>query len=116
MYAQLRFGILPLRIETGRFKNIKDPHTGHFRKLRPEERLCEICNCNEIEDEIHFVCHCAKYAERRNELYDIVQQKTPDFVSLNDTQKFKHLLMNECLLTSLYISDIWTIRSNILYN
>ena len=44
LLAQLRFGILPLRIETGRFKNVKDQQTGQFRRLRPEERLCEICN------------------------------------------------------------------------
>ena len=58
LFAQLRFGILPIRIETGRFKNIRDAESGQYRKLKPDERLCEICMSNEIENEIHFVCRC----------------------------------------------------------
>ena len=38
--AQFRFGILPLNIETGRFRN-----------QALEERLCTLCEFNEIEDE-----------------------------------------------------------------
>ena len=116
LFAQLRFGILPLRIETGRFRNTKDTQTGQMRKLKPEERLCEICNSNEIEDEIHFVCRCTQYLKQRNILYNVVQQKLPDFALFNDEQKFKHLMLNEYMLTSAFISDIWTIRSNMLYN
>ena len=40
---QFRFGILPLNIETGRFRN------------QPvQDRLCTLCEFNEIEDECHF--------------------------------------------------------------
>ena len=52
--AQLRLGILPLRIETGRFENLKDSLTGRFRKLKVEVRKCQICNLDDIEDEKHF--------------------------------------------------------------
>ncbi len=45
LLTQFRLGILPLHIETGRFRNMK-----------PEERLCFICNTNVIEDEQHFAC------------------------------------------------------------
>ena len=55
LLAQLRSGILPLRLETGRFQNIRDENTGHFQKLKVEERVCTLCNLNCIEDEIHFV-------------------------------------------------------------
>ena len=41
---QLRSGILPSRLETGRFQNIRDKNTGHFRKLKAEERVCTLCN------------------------------------------------------------------------
>ena len=34
LLVQLRSGILPLRLETGRFQNIKDENTGYFRKLK----------------------------------------------------------------------------------
>ncbi len=41
--AQFQLGILPLHIETGRFRNMKSI-----------EQLCFICNTNVIEDEQHF--------------------------------------------------------------
>lgn len=53
--AQLRCGILPLRVETGRFRN--EPLT---------DRLCVFCNLNEIENEIHFILKCTLYNDLRN--------------------------------------------------
>ena len=37
IFAQFRAGILPLMIEVGRFKNVRDETTGLFRKLNAEE-------------------------------------------------------------------------------
>ena len=54
--AQFRFGILPLNIETGRFRN-----------QALEERLCTLCEFNEIEDESHFLFKCSLYDELRSE-------------------------------------------------
>jgi hypothetical protein len=34
LYAQFKSGILPLHIETGRYANIRDPHTGNHRKTQ----------------------------------------------------------------------------------
>ena len=56
--AQFRMGVLPLEIETGRFKNIQ-----------PEERYCVLCNQGLVEDEKHFLCTCKLYASIRNELF-----------------------------------------------
>ena len=47
LLAQLRMGILPLRVETGRFVN---------ESLN--DRICTLCDLHDIEDEIHFVCRC----------------------------------------------------------
>ena len=44
---QFRCGFLPLRIETGRYVGEK-----------PEERLCKICDSQQVEDETHF-CYTA---------------------------------------------------------
>ena len=41
--AQLRMRILSIKIETGRFRN-----------MPLDERICELCRINEIEDEEHF--------------------------------------------------------------
>ena len=49
-----RFGILPLNIETGRFRN------------QPiEQRICNLCELNEIEDELHFLFKCTLYNDCR---------------------------------------------------
>ena len=48
-------GILPIALETVRCKRIRDPVTKTFRSLRVEERLCNMCDISETEDEIHFV-------------------------------------------------------------
>ena len=38
MVAQIRMGILPIRIETGRFTNLKI-----------EQRLCQLCDTDKVE-------------------------------------------------------------------
>ena len=56
MLGQLRSGILPLEIETGRFRNIP-----------PHKRICHVCNQNNVENEYHFLFACPLYEVlRRN--------------------------------------------------
>ena len=93
--AQLRLGILPLPIETGRFENIKDSLTGRFRKLKVEERKCQICNLDDIEDEKHFLCICQVYDGERYLMYEKVMEKNCDFVNLSTEMKFKYLVTHE---------------------
>ena len=45
--AKLRWGVLPVKIETGPFVN-----------LASEDRVYEVCNLNEMKDELHFICKC----------------------------------------------------------
>ena len=42
--AKLRCVVLPIKIETGCFVN-----------LAFEDRICEVCNLNEIEDELLYL-------------------------------------------------------------
>ncbi len=58
LLAQLRFGILPLHLETGLFRNKK-----------VEERTCLICDSQDVEKEEYFICVCSKYNHLRNDLY-----------------------------------------------
>ena len=53
LLAQLRIGILPIRVETGIFVN-----------LAVKERVCQICKSQEVEDELHFLFNCPKYNTR----------------------------------------------------
>ena len=115
LLAQLRAGILPLRIETGRFNNIKDSVTGKYRKLRPDERLCEMCKDGLIEDEFHFVCVCSIYKNIRDELYCNVTLKDPNFCDMNNLEKFNYLLNYEYKLLSDYLVKAWNKRKELLY-
>ena len=52
----VRCGILPLRIEIGRYA---------CNYISENERLCLFCNCNEVENEIHFLFYCDHYSDIR---------------------------------------------------
>ena len=60
LLAQIRLGILPIKIETGR-----------FRSLPVEQRLCELCEMHKVENEMHFLCECPLYHDFRETLYDL---------------------------------------------
>ena len=81
MLAQIRSGILPLRIETGRYQNIKDNTTKKMRKMKVEERICLICNSGAVENEIHFIFECEPYIEAPNELFYKALQSNETFCS-----------------------------------
>ena len=55
--AQFRCGVLPLRIETGRFVG---------EQVRDTCRLCRFCDLNLIEDEKHFLLVCPSYVNLRD--------------------------------------------------
>ena len=58
--TQSRCGILPLRVETGRFRN--EPLS---------ERKCTFCDQDSVEDEFHFILHCSKYNMDRHNLLEV---------------------------------------------
>lgn len=56
--AQLRCGILPLALETGRFHSIPE-----------EDRKCCMCDLGEIKNEFHFLFYCPLYNDYRQRLF-----------------------------------------------
>lgn len=54
LVGQLRCGILQLRIESGRYRGEK-----------VEERICNYCDMNVVEDEFHFIFECPLYSDER---------------------------------------------------
>ena len=115
LLAQIRLGILPLHVETGRFKNIKDNVTGNYRKLKLEERLCNLCNLNAVEDEFHFVCVCTKYEKERNVLFNQINSENQEFINLSLRDKFIYIMQTEWKHLSKYLEAVWAIRQNALY-
>ena len=93
-----------------------DNDTGRFRKLKPEERVCMLCQTNNTEDEIHFVCQCNVYDELRNNLYARISANLENFNELSDEEKFVYMLCHEVKIFGDYISEAWKRRSDLLYN
>ena len=113
--AQFRLGVLPLEIETGRYKRKKEEN-GSMRKLEVNERLCKMCSEIEVEDEIHFLLKCTKYNEDRNLLLNHATTLNQNFHSfpINEQLKF---LMNNCIkYVARYLSDAWSKRKKCLFN
>ena len=104
LVAQVRIGILPLRIETGRFSNIA-----------LNERHCYMCPGNDVEDEIHFICKCPLYEDLRDNLFHSALQKSPIFMTMNDTQKLVYLFRNVGRELTKFVFHAWHRRKNTLY-
>ena len=102
--AQLRLGILPLRIETGRMKNEK-----------PHERICMFCNSGSIEDEYHFLFNCTLYNKERESLFEYIIKDNESFVFLDYSEKMKYLCENNTRLFSKFIQECYNIRLKKMY-
>ena len=73
--AQFRYGVLALRIETGRFVG-----------EQVGDRLCRFCDLNLIEDEKHFLLVCPSYANLRDADLGIIINND-EFRQLTDDMK-----------------------------
>jgi len=113
--AQLRVGILPLHIETGRFKNITDQETGNIRKLLPNERVCGICNSGDLEDEIHFLFKCHKYQDERVHWEALLSRNINGYMYLTIDDKLNVLFNIEWNVLIKMVMQFWDIRKDTLY-
>ena len=80
--AQFRCGILPIRIETGRYIG-----------LTVNDRTCQICYSDETEDKMHFLFNCPRYNDLRQSV-----ETCEGFRSLSDEQKLKYIFRNTLCL------------------
>ncbi len=104
LLSQLRYGILPLRLETGRFCNEKR-----------EERVCTLCNTNTVETAEHFLFECSMYDAQRLHFINNVH---------NDIDNWEILTQHECLTQLFhvkpralgkYVKEIFLYRRSKLY-
>ena len=101
--AQFRLGILPIRIETGRFIGEK-----------VEDRLCRMCNQNQIENEIHFLFHYPLYNDIR---LDVLSCLIIDTISSKTDNDKLYLLMNNYpRKTAKYLISSLERRKRFLYS
>ncbi len=90
--VQLQLGILPIHIETRR-----------FRGTQLDNRICQLCDTQEVEDEIHFVCKCKLYNDLRKTMYRTVEHKNTDFYMYDNKDKFIFLVQKEWKILGNYI-------------
>ena len=102
--AQLRIGILPLMIETGR-----------FRGTPLAERICICCSTNSVESEYHFLFECELYDDERRSWY---QNMNFDLPTLNNLSMVERMSIVFCKpkLTAKYITVLMEKRRAKLYN
>ena len=101
--SQFRCGVLPLKIETGRYQAIP-----------PEFRICPVCDDDSPETEAHFMLHCNKYNEIRNDF--LLSCNIDNFDSMSDDVKMKTLMskvyVNE---TASFLFRCYDIRTKSIY-
>ena len=104
LMAQFRCGILPLRIETGRFVGES-----------PDERLCKLCIGPAIEDEKHFLLNCPFYNVIRNQLLHSMDLSV-EWNTLNDSERLNFLLNVQTRKTAKYLVKAYCLRRSYIYS
>ncbi len=101
--AQLRNGILPLKLEKGRWTN-----------KAVSDRLCLICNNGTVEDEEHFLCnfYYGKYLDFNN----YIKNNIRNFNNLLMEKKVQTVMTKEYVqIFSKYLCKIYQMRPNKLF-
>ena len=102
LFAQLRIGILPLLIETGR-----------YRGIAIEERLCQFCK-SLVEDD--FLCICPLYVAERFKLYTSIIEINNLFGPMEINTKFQYLMQLNLTDVLHFVDKAWNIRKEFMYN
>lgn len=105
LLSQFRHGILPLKIETGRFINTD-----------VADRICELCQNHQVEDEFHFLCVCPLYSNIRKTMYDKCIENYPYFATMTKELQFVYLMKNQWKFVSNFLVAAWKLRQNTIYN
>ena len=84
MVTRLRTSSHKLNIEVGRHRNIP-----------VNERKCQQCDLNQVEDEHHFIFKCSKYENHRREFMTQCQMVTNNFNLLTDEEKLYYIFNSD---------------------
>ena len=77
--ARFRLSAHNLQVELGRHTRPKTPLAS---------RLCQKCNLNTIEDEIHFLIECPSHEVNRHNLFNVVETYCDQFENFDTQEKF----------------------------
>ena len=102
--VRLKAGVLPVALETGRFKNIPI-----------KERTYKVCETNVTEDEYHFLFKCKKLKPERKVMFREVKEIC-DIAHTNCGEKLKIMLSPEYVKTTArHILNMFEKRRTIMY-
>lgn len=104
LLSHLRFGILPLRIETGRY--VGEP---------VEQRLCRFCALNAVEDERHFLLECELYNQIRIDTIGEITAGT-DYDNMTPEQRLSYMLNSFPRKCATFIAKSYLYRRSCMYN
>ena len=116
LMAHFLTDILLLKIEIGRFKKIRDTSSGKLRCLNSQERICEMCTLNELEDAIHLLCSCTLYISFRKPLFDEAIKFNVDSQSFSNTNKLFWLINNNWGDFIHFLLAAWQTRSSVPFS
>jgi hypothetical protein len=105
LLAQFRTGILPLRIETGRYSREKEI-----------QRICIFCNNDKIENEFHFLFECMLYDNVRKTFFKEIAITNTEFCTMNHESKINTLFDLHMRPTAQFILKCYNIRKDYLYD
>ncbi len=77
--AKFRWRVAPIQLDTGRYIGEHE-----------SERICQLCNLNEIESEEHEIIRFPIYHDYRQQLFNHVFYVSNDFLNVNDCQPLFH--------------------------
>ena len=89
--------MLPLRIETGRYRGEPIP-----------DRICNLCDLNEVEDELHFLFKCDLYKFCRQDFLENIGISNLQYNDLNVL--FKYLLTHFPRQSANFIYKAYNLR------
>ncbi len=104
LLSQFRYGILPIAVETGRYKG-----------LDRNERICTLCDAEEVENQIHFALKCSTYTQFRNDFVNTCRDRIVGWDILTDIGKISALFCHQPRLFGKYIKKIFLYRKSLLY-
>ena len=96
--------MLPLKIETGRFLG-----------LNVEDRLCQVCDQNAVENKIHFLLLCTLYDNLRRVMIVKSERRDIRFRTFTETEKLTFIRKHEEMQCAKFIFNAMHRRKAALY-
>ena len=96
-----RKALVKLRISNHKL-NIE---TGRYDKISGCDRICPVCGLS-IEDEIHFLFNCPKYSSIRDDFFNKIESRIPDY---------KHIPISTLIIQLMHSTDYYLNKRLVRY-